>query len=153
MSAASRRAHLALVLAGAALAFALGGCGEKEEPDFAEGGGGPAAAEDGFEITGEWRGRLRQRGLDPFVVTAEIRGLDDPERNTVHYTGIDCSGNWTYLGREGPDYRFREAIDRGRGGDCKGRGVVVLRPIAPDRLEYGFTGGGVRSEGTLARVG
>ena len=52
----------------------------------------------------------------------------------------------------GSDYRFREVIDRGRGGTCKGVGVVRLTPDG-DFLEYRFRGGGVESHGVLSRVG
>jgi hypothetical protein len=71
---------------------------------------------------------------------------------TVHYTDIDCGGNWTYLGRDGSAYRFREVIDRGAGGECKGAGVVTLTPVADDRLAYVFRGGGIESRGPLSRV-
>lgn len=126
-------------------------CGETEEGD--SGAADTATATEGdAEITGEWRGRLEQKGLKPFVVTAEIRDLDRPEGNTVHYTRIDCSGHWSYLGKDGRGYRFRETIDRGEGGTCTGTGVVVVTPISADRLDYSFTGGGVRSEGVLDRM-
>jgi hypothetical protein len=49
-------------------------------------------------------------------VTATVCGLGRSARNTVHYTGIDCSGRWTYLGRRGASYRFREKITSGTGG-------------------------------------
>jgi hypothetical protein len=103
-------------------------------------------------IEGAWRGTLRQEGLAPFVVTATIRAPGASRPSTVHYTGIDCSGTWTYLGRTGPAYRFREVIDRGAGGKCKGVGAVSLVPEGVDRLRYEFRGGGVVSRGIISRV-
>jgi hypothetical protein len=86
-------------------------------------------------------------------VSAEIRDLNDPAANTVHYSGIDCGGNWSYLGNAGTTYRFREVIDRGAGGSCKGVGTVQLTPEGSNRLGYSFRGGGVSSSGILARAG
>jgi hypothetical protein len=107
----------------------------------------------GFEITGSWEGQPRQEGLPPLQVNATIRDLDDPSKNTVSYAGgIDCSGNWTYLGREGKAYRFREVIDRGAGDACKGAGVVILTPFDLDGVDYEFRGGGVESFGVLNRA-
>jgi hypothetical protein len=126
----------------------LGACG-----DDSDGESGETTESARFEIVGTWEGELSQRGLEPFEVRAEIGDLDDPAANTVHYTGIDCGGNWTFLGLEGSAYRFREVIDRGAGGDCKGMGVVTLRPQSEDTLVYRFQGGGVFSEGTLTRQG
>jgi hypothetical protein len=101
---------------------------------------------------GRWQGRLAQRGLKPFQVRVRIRSRSRPAENRVAYTGIDCGGNWAYLGNRGPDIRFREVIDRGRGGNCKGTGVVTLRYIAADRLRYEFRGGGVSSSGFLRPI-
>ena len=101
---------------------------------------------------GRWHGRLAQRGLKPFQVHVVIRSRNRPAENRVAYTGIDCGGNWAYLGNRGPDLRFREVINRGRGGNCKGTGVVTLRYIAADRLRYEFRGGGVSSSGFLRPV-
>jgi hypothetical protein len=98
---------------------------------------------------GRWQGRLAQRGLKPFQVRVVIRSRSRPAANRVRYTGIDCGGNWTWLGRRGLDLRFREVINRGRGGNCKGTGVVTLRHVAADRLRYEFRGGGVSSSGFL----
>jgi hypothetical protein len=129
----------------------LAACGEKDEPE-------PAAAEPttqaggGFDILGSWKGELRQKGVKPFRVTARIGSLDDPKQNEVSYTGIDCAGNWTYL-RDGESFRFREVIDRGEGGRCKGTGTVTLTPTQGGRLEYLFRGGGIESRGVLTRVG
>jgi hypothetical protein len=108
----------------------------------------------GFEITGSWEGQPRQEGLRPFQLNATIRDLDDPSKNTVTYAGgIDCSGNWTYLGHEGKAYRFREVIDRGAGDGCKGVGIVTLTPFDVDGVDYEFRGGGVESFGVLKRQG
>ena len=105
-----------------------------------------------FSILGRWKGRLHQRGVSPFTVTATIRGFDALSRNTVHYTGIDCSGHWTYLTRKGGSYQFREVITSGKGGKCKGVGRVTLTRVDPDHVRYVFRGGGVVSRGVLGRV-
>lgn len=109
----------------------------------------PAAS---FQILGTWGGELHQKDLDPFRVKAAIGDLADPTANTVHYTGIDCGGNWRFLGRDGSAYRFREVIDRGAGGDCKGVGIVTLTPSSADELDYEFRGGGIESFGVLSRT-
>jgi hypothetical protein len=140
-----RAALLALPLA--LLAIGLGACGEREEPEIA------ATAEAQFQIEGEWEGRLTQRGLKPFTVRATIASLERSKQNVVHYSEINCSGNWDYLGATATAYRFREVIDRGEGGECEGVGTVVLTPLTDDRLDYVFTGGGVTSRGVLARQG
>jgi hypothetical protein len=145
---------LAALVALAMAAIALG-CGEKEEP---EAGATPPPSADtgvtGFDIIGMWEGRLTQRGIKPFRVSATIGSLDDPKLNSVHYTGIDCDGSWTYLGKRGEAFRFREVIDPGQAkGKCKGRGVVTLTPTDDGRLEYVFKGGGVTSRGVLLRTG
>ena len=130
--------RLAIAALGAALALGLrAGCGDDSD----------------VVITGKWQGQLTQKGIEPFTVTATIGDLEDPAANTVHYTGIDCGGNWTYLGRSDGAYRFREVIDRGAGGTCKGVGVVTLTPTSGDRLRYLFQGGGIESRGALSRVG
>lgn len=129
--------RLGLAALGAALAVGLlAGCGD-----------------DDVVITGKWSGGLTQKGLEPFTVTADIRDLEDPAQNTVHYSGIDCGGHWNYLGRSGDAYRFRQIIDRYIvGGTCKGVGVVTLTPTSGDRLRYEFQGGGVKSTGVLSRT-
>ena len=81
-----------------------------------------------------------------------IRGFDALSRNTVHYTGIDCSGHWTYLTRKGGSYQFREVITSGKGGKCKGVGRVTLTRVDPEHVRYVFRGGGVVSRGVLGRV-
>jgi hypothetical protein len=105
-----------------------------------------------LSILGRWQGRLHQRGLKPFTVTATIRGFDALSRNTVHYTGIDCSGHWTYLTRSGRSYQFREVITSGRGGKCKGIGRVTLTQVDANHAGDVFRGGGVVSRGVLTRV-
>jgi hypothetical protein len=104
-----------------------------------------------FTILGRWHGTLHQRGLKPFKVTATVRGLRPSAKNTVHYTGINCSGRWTYLGRKGASYRLRERITSGHGGSCKGVGTVTLTPAGANRVDYVFRGGGVVSRGMLTR--
>jgi hypothetical protein len=108
--------------------------------------------EDGYVIIGDWKGELTQKDLAPFEVTAKINDLEDPAANTVHYTGIDCGGNWTFLGRQDGGFRFREVIDRGAGGNCKGVGVVTLTPRTENTVGYVFKGGGIESRGVLSRV-
>jgi len=93
---------------------------------------------------------LHQRGLAPFSVTATVRSLTEPKRNTVHYAGIDCHGRWTYLGRSGSAYRFREVITGGRSTSCKGTGTVTLTPTGQG-MRYEFRGGGIVSRGVLYR--
>lgn len=74
-----------------------------------------------FEIAGSWRGNLAQKGMHPFVVTATIRAPSPSARNTVHYSGIDCGGRWTYLGREDSAYRFRGGHHPRQERDVQGR--------------------------------
>lgn len=130
--------HRIALLAAALALTGFAGCGDDDE---------------GFVIIGNWKGALKQRGLDAFQVTATIRDLDAPGLNTVHYTGIDCGGNWTFLGREDGVYRFREVINRGAGGICKGKGIVTLTPRGENTLGYRFRGGGVVSRGVIGRFG
>ena len=153
MTTPMRPSRLATLFAAAALAAGLAACGEKEEPSAAELAETSVAerTEDEFAIAGEWRGELRQKGLKPFVVAAEITGPEGP--NTVHYSGIDCSGRWTYEGKVADRYSFNERIDSGQSGKCKGSGTVTLTVEGKDRLGYEFRGGGVESEGTLQPVG
>jgi hypothetical protein len=133
----------AVLAAAVAIAASVGaGCGGSDEGD-----------ESGFQITGSWSGELHQQDLTPFRVRAAILDLENPEKNTVHYSGIDCGGNWTFLGRQSEVYRFREEINRGAGGNCKGTGIVTLTAKGDDSLAYVFRGGGIESEGTLTRGG
>ena len=111
----------------------------------------PERGRDARFVAGRWSGELRQAGLRPFRVSADIRTLGPSSRNTVSYSGIDCNGRWTYLGARDGSYRFREVIDRGRGGKCKGVGEVTLRRLRGGLLAYAFRGGGVESRGTLTR--
>jgi hypothetical protein len=145
--------RILIALLAALAALALAACGEKEEPSAKELAQATEEqqAEEEFEIVGDWRGQLQQKGLKPFVVTARITGAEGP--NTVHYTGIDCSGEWTYEGRTGDSYSFNERIDRNEGGECKGSGTVTLSVESADELGFEFRGGGVESRGTLERVG
>jgi hypothetical protein len=153
MTASMRRGRLtAAALAASILALALAACGEKEEPSAQELAQSSTSTqtEPEFAIAGDWRGQLRQKGQKPFSVAAKIAGPDGP--NTVHYTGIDCAGTWTYEGQTGDEYVFHERIDRGQGGKCKGKGTVSLTAAGPAELEYVFQGGGIESRGTLTPV-
>lgn len=134
-------ARLGAVFAILALVAVLAGCGEKDEPELTP-----------FQIEGTWSGALQQANLKPFTVTATIGSLQGPAQNTVSYTGINCNGSWTYLGRQGTAYRFREQITGGKGGSCKGKGIVTLNPFDANGVDYDFQGGGVQSAGVLARV-
>ncbi len=130
------------------LAIALAACGERDEPAITA----TTTAEPQFEITGEWEGRLTQKGLKPFTVRATIDSLERSKQNVVRYGApIACSGTWDYLGASATAYRFTELIDRGEGGKCKGTGTVSLVPLTDDRLEYEFNGGAVTSRGVLTR--
>ena len=102
-------------------------------------------------LIGNWGGELHQQGLDPFRVDVVIAHFDDSAPNHVHYTGINCSGNWTYLGLDDRTYRFREVINAGAGGNCKGVGIVRVTPSG-EKLDYVFQGGGVESTGVLHRT-
>ena len=124
----------------------LAGCGQgRSEPR------GSDARRNARFLIGHWSGDLRQAGLPAFRVRVDIRSVAPSADNTVSYSGIDCSGRWTYLGAQDGRYRFREVIDRGRGGECKGVGEVTLRRLRGGRLAYTFRGGGVESRGTLVR--
>ncbi|MGA9372732.1 MAG: hypothetical protein WBV53_12870 [Solirubrobacterales bacterium] len=73
------------------------------------------------------------------------------------YTGIECGGTWKLdvrLDSKPPIYEFTEQISEGAGGACKGTGLVrVERKMSDDsRLRYEFSGGGVRSRGSLHRT-
>ena len=147
-----RRAALGLGLTALACAAAAG-CGDDAETGTGEQTPESGAAEQPPAFpAGRWQGRLAQRGLRPFQVRVAIRSRRDRSANVVRYTGIDCAGTGGYLGVSGEDLRFREQIDRGRGGDCKGTGIVTLRYVAADRLRYEFRGGGVSSSGFLRPV-
>jgi len=139
------RALIAAIASAGLLAVA--GCGGSDDKGTST---SPARAD---ILAGKWEGQLHQEGLAPFTVTATIVSPTGSAGNEVHYTGIECSGRWSYLGSHGQDYRFREVIDRGRGGKCKGVGNVTLTATSSrDRLDYEFRGGGVRSRGTLRRT-
>jgi hypothetical protein len=149
-------------IAALALAAALfAGCGSSDNSTSSS----TTSSVPGFQIIGSWSGELHQKGLQPFRVTSNIRDLRDPAKNTVRYTGINCGGNWTYLGvgvvnsggtgeaeaTSTSIYRFREVINRGAGGSCKGVGHVTMTPRGPDTVAYAFKGGGVESRGQLTR--
>lgn len=140
----TRAAGLCVVLLGAG---ALSSCGGRQAA-----GTGPGATSAPTGVIGRWQGRLHQRGLAPFTVRAVVGSLRDSGANQVWYSGIQCSGNWTYLGRRGSAFRFREVIRQGRGGKCKGVGTVTLVPVPGGRLGYRFQGGGVVSRGVLSRL-
>jgi hypothetical protein len=138
-------ARTSLALVSTAMLAVLPSCGStKPEPSP------PAEPRAESFLLGRWSGELQQAQLRPFRVKAEIRSLDRSAHNSVAYTGINCGGRWTYLGRRGATYRFRETIDRGRGGKCKGVGEVSLRREG-GRLRFTFKGGGVESRGVLLR--
>jgi hypothetical protein len=106
-------------------------------------------------IAGNWTGTLKQKGLKPFriAVRIEVNGSGH-----VAYTGIECGGKWTLgviLDSRPPIYEFKEQINEGVGGECKGTGDVSFHPdlASPrDRVHYGFRGGGVTSHGVLHRT-
>ncbi len=107
----------------------------------------------GAYVLGRWHGELHQKRMPAFMVSADIRSLRDPKRNTVAYSVIRCGGNWTYQGFRQGAYRFREVIDRGAGGTCKGTGQVTLIPLGHNTVGYEFRGGGIISRGALRRSG
>jgi hypothetical protein len=111
-----------------------------------------AGAFSSSDLKGEWHGRLAQRGMPSFTVTSTIRSLHDARRNTVRYSGLDCSGTWTFLGARGSSFRFREVITAGKSETCKGAGTVTLVPLTANALHYRFAGGGVVSAGIIRRV-
>jgi len=140
-----------------ALALLGAGCGEKQEPDLSElpppPQPRPPTPPQGLPqaVIGDWQGTLDQKGIKPFPIRVAIRSATDPERNIVRYGGeIGCSGTWSYIGADGPQVRFRERIDAGAGGKCKGTGTVTVQPDKRGRLEYRFTGGGIESQGVLS---
>jgi hypothetical protein len=114
----------------------------------------PAAAPafSSTDLKGTWHGRLAQKGLPSFTVTSTIRSLHDPARNSVRYSGLDCTGTWQYLGASRGHFRFREVITAGKSSECKGTGTVDLVPVSASVLRYRFSGGGVTSAGFIRRV-
>ncbi len=111
---------------------------------------GPPPPAPGRFVVGSWHGELHQRAVPSFQIVVTVRSLSSSAANRVRYTGINCGGHWTYLGTSGATVRFREVIDSGRGGKCKGAGEVMLSREGA-RLRYRFTGGGVVSRGFLSR--
>jgi hypothetical protein len=141
-----RRSTVALVsLLVVAATAGCGGSGEDSTTTVAA-----SKVRDSY-VLGLWHGDLRQRGMPPFAVSADVHSLTDPQRNTVAYSVIRCAGNWTYRGFEQGAFRFTEVIDHGAGGGCKGVGQVSLTPRGPSMATYDFRGGGVVSHGTLHR--
>jgi hypothetical protein len=148
------------------LALLAAGCGEKSEPDLSQipppPQPKPQTPPRGLPqaVVGDWQGTLQQKGIKPFPVSVTIASATDPAKNPVHYGGqIDCSGTWSYLNPQGSEVRFRERIDSGAGGDCKGTGTVTVEPTGgagnsegacTEFLAYRFTGGGVSSRGVLS---
>jgi hypothetical protein len=137
-----------------ALLFCLGvvaiGCGNGS--DETSSGGGPLLD----SIHGEWAGTLHQADTKPFPIRVRIESATDSGENVVHYGGeIGCGGTWQYLSGDQSSAQFRETIDRGAGGRCKGSGTVSLnRPEgSSDSLDYRFEGGGVESQGVLSPAG
>jgi hypothetical protein len=126
----------------------IAGCGDGD--DGSSGTGGMSTG-----IAGEWTGKLKQKGIAPFQVAARIDAVGSGQ---VTYTGIECGGSWTSkhpLSSDAPYYKIEERINKGAGGECKGRGIVELHPRGPEPgapLEYAFTGGGVTSRGVLHRT-
>jgi hypothetical protein len=143
---AQQPGRIALALIALAACLPLN-CGE-DEPSDSSGASGRAAD---FDITGHWTGTLHQLGLGSFELDAEIRSLEDAAENPVSYTVIDCEGTWDYRGKQGQAFEFREVIDEGEGGDCKGQGTVTLTPSGANELAYAFSGDGVESRGTITR--
>jgi hypothetical protein len=111
-----------------------------------------ASAFQARDLKGTWHGRLAQRGMPSFTVTATIRSLHDARRNEVRYSGLDCTGTWRFLGGHAGRFRFREVITAGRSDTCKGAGTVSLVPVTANALRYRFAGGGVVSAGIIRRV-
>ena len=143
------RRALATIVTGLLIAGAAG-CGDSDK-DKSTSGGATGTVPHAFALLDSWHGQLKQKKLEPFEVTARIRSLSTAKLNTVHYTGINCSGNWTYLGRAHGAFRFREVINSGESAKCKGVGIVRLTPKGDNQLDYVFRGGGVESRGVLSR--
>jgi hypothetical protein len=142
------RAQMAVAATAAALILAAcgGSSGSSSTPPSTT-ASPPSAA--GFVI-GSWHGELHQQGMPPFRVSVTVASLSNSASNPVHYTGLNCSGHWTYLGTTAETARFREVIASGKSAKCKGVGEVTLTRTGT-RLRYRFTGGGVVSLGVLSR--
>jgi hypothetical protein len=143
---------LATICLAVLAAGTLSACGEKSEPDL-KSLASQYRQQQEQAILGDYSGTLQQKGQKPFMVDATVASLNDPSKNPVHYTGIDCSGTWTYTKLEGGTYFFRERISKGKSDKCKGTGTVKLVPQGANQYGYIFRGDGVTSEGTLQRSG
>jgi hypothetical protein len=143
---------LAAICVAVLAAGTLSACGEKSEPDL-KSLAAQYRQQQEQAILGDYTGTLHQKGQKPFSVQATVASLNDPSKNTVHYTGIDCSGTWTYTKLEGGTYFFGERINKGKSDKCKGSGTVKLMPQGANQYDYVFNGDGVTSEGTLQRSG
>jgi hypothetical protein len=141
-----------------ALVLLMAGCGGVNDT----GEPGVTGAELGLtrQISGNWTGKLHQKGQPPFKIAVDI-GADSTAQ--VAYSGIECGGGWTLDGVQTsvpPRYLFTEEIKKGAGGTCKGTGTVSISPIqgnspsepAYNQLSYEFSGGGVTSRGLLHRT-
>jgi hypothetical protein len=114
----------------------------------------PATSAGADYVIGNWTGTLHQRGVGPFRVWVSITSLGTNPAARVRYSGLDCRGYWTYLGRRGRVTRFRETIVTGRSSKCTGVGTVTLtRRRGSHRLGFRFVGGGLRSAGEIRRTG
>jgi hypothetical protein len=142
----TRRTAVVLLALLLCVGIAAAGCGSEGTETPPE--GGPLVD----SIHGEWAGTLQQAETKPFPIRVRIESAETPEKNVVRYGGeIGCGGTWRYLGGDDSSARFRETIDRGAGGRCKGSGIVTLTSHGGDRLDYRFAGGGVESRGLLSR--
>jgi hypothetical protein len=142
---------LLVICATGIAAAALAGCGEKSEPDL-QSLAQQFRQQEEQAIVGSYHGTLHQQGTKPFQVMATVASLSDASKNVVHYTGIDCSGTWSFQKHEDGTYEFGEKIDRGAGAQCQGTGTVTLTPQGANRYGYEFRGGGVMSTGVLQRT-
>jgi hypothetical protein len=158
-----RRRRL-IIPASVLAAVLLAGCGGDD-------GGGLTASNTPKELTGDWSGELTQEGLPPFRVAVRFdSGGPLPligKVTIVAYTEIECGGIWTWestLDSNPPYHFFKEEIDQGAGGECKGSGEVEIRPEEPcinpaanecgyRHLRYEFQSGGVTSKGVLTPAG
>ena len=135
-----------IVVAGLAVGALLLGCGGRESSRQTSSGDLSAK-----KVIGNWQGEISEKGLKPFRLTVTIASLLRASQNRYHYTGIDCSGVWKFLGRRNPAFRFRELYGGGGGPKCIPSGTVTLTPSGSRRLDFEYHGGGVTSRATLTR--